>query len=751
MLLKQASIDRSVAHAAKPDDPDPRVRWACRNGFNTRESYNDLKAILRLIQDWYILPQELRQDGEIDRGSFGSIFTGKFNDQPVAIKHVGCSGSGLSHPQVFRAMRLELSIASMLKHPNVVQFWGMSAFFPVNEEDDAKFSLGFVFELCDEGSLFQLIHRTTKLSQKGFLKKMIIAKDIACGMSYVHESNIVHRDLSTRNVLLADGMQVKIADFGCARQIVGKSYESTTISGSPAYMSPEQLQGRDLTLKVDVWALGVIMWELLNEDIPWSDRNCNDRKALAKHVAVAGGRLKKTPANKLTRDETARTAVQVIMDGAFQQLAETRYSMAKMHKLLEYMIADHKIAAAAMAENENRLLSLLERFYAKHNPLKVKEVPDLARLFQGKEHVLNDRLRKSYKVDLTNFEDTSSAHYSDKSADTGNKGQDSVQMSEHVVPDSNAIAERLLLFYLHLKPSKMKVVPLLLKKFEGDYHGLNEELQRKYSMDLNTPLGQMMNCSEGNGEDEGGLRSSLPVGALLREHLAIEDGGSGGSARPLEPPRKVLSRGTSAPPMQESPEKVMDPWQDEMQHLLKFFYLQLNPSKVYDVPRVLKAYSHDAAGLNASLRKAYGIDLSASRQDIVKEKLEREHKAEEVESIARVASTKAKEAKLHAQRLAREETKRNADAVAAQAAEVHRATASEKLNKTQEPNGAAGVSNKDTDAEAVPAAASSSNDSSKDAATVRACAFANCLRSQATLWARSSEAMRVNWTESESG
>jgi len=203
--------------------------------------------------------------------------------------------------------------------------------------------------------------------------------------------------------------------------------------------------------------------------------------------------------------------------------------------------------------------------------------------------------------------------------------------------------------------------------------------------------------------------------------------------------------------MQESPEKVMDPWQDGIQQLLKFFYLQLNPSKVYDVPRVLKTYSHDTAGLNASLRKAYGIDLSASRQDIVKEKLEREHKAEEVECIARVASTKAKEANLHAQRLAREETKRKADAVAAQAAEVHRATASEKLNKTQEPNGAAGVSNKDTDAEAVPAAASSSNDSSKDAATVRACAFANCLRSQATLWARSSEAMRVNWTESESG
>jgi serine/threonine protein kinase len=83
----------------------------------------------------------------------------------------------------------------------------------------------------------------------------------------------------------------------------------------PRYMSPQQLQGKILTLKVDVWALGVVLWELLNEQVPWTDIGCNDRKELARKVAVGGAHLKKTSAEKLTGDKAAQAAFDTIIDG----------------------------------------------------------------------------------------------------------------------------------------------------------------------------------------------------------------------------------------------------------------------------------------------------------------------------------------------------------------------------------------------------------------------------------------------------
>jgi serine/threonine protein kinase len=161
-------------------------------------------------------------------------------------------------------------------------------------------------------------------------------------------------------------------------------------------MSPEQLQGRDLTLKVDVWAVGVIMWELLNEEIPWSDRrNCNDRKALAKHVAVGGARLRKTPNNKLTRDETARSTVHDIMEAAFQASTDKRPSMSKMHQRLRTMTDAHEHVALELEAYQQRLESQLRSFYAKHNPTKIAEVPDLASLFQGRPHDVSSKWRGS--------------------------------------------------------------------------------------------------------------------------------------------------------------------------------------------------------------------------------------------------------------------------------------------------------------------------------------------------------------------
>jgi hypothetical protein len=83
-----------------------------------------------------------------------------------------------------------------------------------------------------------------------------------------------------------------------------------------------------------------------------------------------------------------------------------------------------------------------------------------------------------------------------------------------------------------------------------------------------------------------------------------------------------LPRGTSAPPM--TPDQSEPSWEEQMEPRLEFFYTHLNPPKLQDVSRVLNYFRNNENGLNLSLFKAYGIDLRASREDIVKEKQRRE-------------------------------------------------------------------------------------------------------------------------------
>ena len=243
-------------------------------------------------------------------------------------------------------------MVTQLKHPNIVEFIGISASFPTEADDNSReFYLGFVSELCSEGSLYIFLHKTSAGKNMDFRSRMRIANEIACGMAYVHQQNIMHRDLSSRNVFLTEGCSVKIGDFGCARKLIGDQYDPSTISGCPAYMAPEQLHGESLlTLKVDVYALGVIMWELLNQQIPWSDLKLhNSRKALSQHVK-RGGSLKKTPLERLTWDTSARAGVEAVLNNLLQTEPEKRHSMMHTHERLGMICDAHRQASSAEQE-----------------------------------------------------------------------------------------------------------------------------------------------------------------------------------------------------------------------------------------------------------------------------------------------------------------------------------------------------------------------------------------------------------------
>jgi serine/threonine-protein kinase len=174
----------------------------------------------------------------------------------AALKFLGAAGSD----NEFARMRFmqEARAASALDHPNICTIYG------IEDTDDGQL---FIAMSCYEGeNLRQRLNRGL-MSVK---EAVAIATQIANGLGKAHEHGIVHRDVKPSNVMLTKDGGVKLLDFGVA--LLGESVRTTkpgTSVGTPAYMSPEQVRGEPVDSRTDLWSLGVVLYEMLTDRLPF--------------------------------------------------------------------------------------------------------------------------------------------------------------------------------------------------------------------------------------------------------------------------------------------------------------------------------------------------------------------------------------------------------------------------------------------------------------------------------------------------
>ena len=206
---------------------------------------------------------------EIGVGSFGRVLLVMHNKTQAqyAVKAIDKRiKDNIEEKPYFRR---EMEIMYRINHPNVVKLFG-------HFEDNTY--CYFIMEYVPRGNLYSLVPKNgySFISDREVASLM---KDVISALYYMHHMipPIMHRDLKPENILINDEMRAKLSDFGWSNYLNGK-YKRATICGTPIYLAPEIINNIGHDEKIDIWGVGVLLFELLTGEPPWEGSDVNTVK-----------------------------------------------------------------------------------------------------------------------------------------------------------------------------------------------------------------------------------------------------------------------------------------------------------------------------------------------------------------------------------------------------------------------------------------------------------------------------------------
>jgi serine/threonine protein kinase len=229
-----------------------------------------------------VLDGKYRLDSYLSRGGMGAVYraTHVMLGRPVAVKLI--KADLVTSPDIVRRFQREARAVTHLNHPNIVEVYDLG------QTEDG--TLYIAMELVSGESLSAIIKAAGPLPPDRIVR---ILGQVVSALALAHRTNIVHRDLKPHNIMVAqgeDGLDVaKLLDFGIAKTFeidAGTQLTSTGATlGTPQYMSPEQASGAEVDGRSDLYSLGIILYEMLIGEVPFSDPSTPT--VLVKHMTEA--------------------------------------------------------------------------------------------------------------------------------------------------------------------------------------------------------------------------------------------------------------------------------------------------------------------------------------------------------------------------------------------------------------------------------------------------------------------------------
>ncbi|CAF1055426.1 unnamed protein product [Adineta steineri] len=228
----------------------PFISVVNKIGENIKYTKDPNSTLQKINDGWQIPIDSIMNDLVlIGSGMEGSVYLGKLNGQNVACKRVKTEDeTNIKHLR-------------KLNHNNVIKFRGISISSPL---------FYIVMDYCPYGSLYDVLKR--RREKDSYTKPTQVldwSKQISNGVNYLHANRMVHRDLKSPNILIAENFSLKISDFGTSKQLGNKQGQIMSFNGTSAWIAPEVIRQEPCSDKVDVWSFGVVLWEILTCKIPY--------------------------------------------------------------------------------------------------------------------------------------------------------------------------------------------------------------------------------------------------------------------------------------------------------------------------------------------------------------------------------------------------------------------------------------------------------------------------------------------------
>ena len=274
--------------------------------------------------------------GELGRGAMGVVYKAKDPTigRTVALKTMRLDVHGLDAAEMVRRFQNEARAAGVLSHSNIVTIYDAG-------QHDGIFYIAM--EFIQGTTLHELIAEKHILTTEEVIQ---YSRQICRGLDYAHSHGIVHRDVKPANIMITGNGTVKIMDFGIAK--AGGSMTSTgQVLGTPNYMAPEQVKGRPLDGRSDLFSFGVILYEMLTGEKPFVGQNV---------TTIIYKIVNENPIAPRDLDVTVHPGLSAIVVKALAKLPEDRYQSGaelvrdlENYKNLESIttVSSRKVAEAA--------------------------------------------------------------------------------------------------------------------------------------------------------------------------------------------------------------------------------------------------------------------------------------------------------------------------------------------------------------------------------------------------------------------
>ena len=241
----------------------------------------------------------------------------------VAVKTMRLSeaGTGMSREELIGRFQTEARAAGLLTHPNIV------VIFDAGEEDGLFY---ITMEYVQGRSLQSLIDSHQPFPVPRVLRLM---EQVCSALDFAHQHNVVHRDIKPANLMLTGDDIVKITDFGTAKILQFGTAQTAHVMGTPSYMSPEQVKGKPVDGRSDIFSLGVILYELLTGEKPFPGQNI---------TTVIYKIINEEPIPARSLDSSIHPGLSAVITRALAKEPAARYQ--NCHELLNALKSYHELA-----------------------------------------------------------------------------------------------------------------------------------------------------------------------------------------------------------------------------------------------------------------------------------------------------------------------------------------------------------------------------------------------------------------------